>query len=778
MSVNKIYNIQEWQQIITASTPSATASIIYPKIDGNWYYMNSDGVERIISLSYNLGYGLTSSTSYSPYNYILNLNIDGSSLTFSNSQLRVGYLTSSVFSQLGPSTASYILSVNTTGIPYWIPFSAPGINGNINYISKFGTSTSLTNSNIYDGGTWISMFTSSNSAISPKLFINGGIDATTYYVNSNVTSNINISSNSGINNLLKIQAPSFNIFDPSNFSFVLGTDNSNGNSLSLLSNLIQLTATSSSNLTASVVMPFVKVIGIGTASPTHLLTIFATQSAFRLIDGSQGANKYLVSDSNGVGTWQNLFISGSVSLNFATASGLTVSNYQYSILLAPNSGLTLSTLGISINPSSAGYGLTYSSGSFSVIRNFFNFGNGLTFSGNTYSVNLGINSGLTYSNSSIIVEIGSGLTISNGIIISTSQIQDGITYSFPYYNTSSLFTSSVISQISNNILIGATSNFGYKLYIAGSFSSTGDAFINNINIGRGLGINNLIFGNTNFATNITPGSQSIAIGDNTLSISSGGSGANIAIGFNSLTNLTSGVNNIAIGNNSGESSNSNYSVVIGYNNTNFGNNSVIVGADSGNSGANNVTIGYKSGANSTNSQNVFLGYKAGTSFNGSYSVFIGGYDSSVNASNNIFISDGQGNLRIYSPSSGNVLIGTMSETGSKLVVSGSASFYGYLNIVDGTQASGRVLTSDANGISTWQSLTASGVAYKYASTQSFISSTPNVITHNLNTMFYIIQLFDYLTGDEIMGSYTNRGLTQATITLSSNVSNVGIIIMG
>ena len=120
----------------------------------------------------------------------------------------------------------------------------------------------------------------------------------------------------------------------------------------------------------------------------------------------------------------------------------------------------------------------------------------------------------------------------------------------------------------------------------------------------------------------------------------------------------------------------------------------------------------------------------------------------------------------------------MSETGSKLVVSGSASFYGYLNIVDGTQASGRVLTSDANGISTWQSLTASGVAYKYASTQSFISSTPNVITHNLNTIFYIIQLFDYLTGDEIMGSYTNRGLTQATITLSSNVSNVGIIIMG
>ena len=47
-----------------------------------------------------------------------------------------------------------------------------------------------------------------------------------------------------------------------------------------------------------------------------------------------------------------------------------------------------------------------------------------------------------------------------------------------------------------------------------------------------------------------------------------------------------------------------------------------------------------------------------------------------------------------------------------------------------------------------------------------------------NLVFAIIQLFDYTTGEEILGGYTNRGLTQATITLSTDVANCGIVIMG
>jgi hypothetical protein len=45
-------------------------------------------------------------------------------------------------------------------------------------------------------------------------------------------------------------------------------------------------------------------IGIGTASPSTKLHIYATQSgAFRLEDGTQGTGKVLISDANGVATW-------------------------------------------------------------------------------------------------------------------------------------------------------------------------------------------------------------------------------------------------------------------------------------------------------------------------------------------------------------------------------------------------------------------------------------------------------------------------------------------
>ena len=72
MSINKIYNIQEWQQVLIASTPSATSSIIYPRTDGNWYFMNSNGIEKILSMSYNLGSGLTSSTASGVFTNNLN----------------------------------------------------------------------------------------------------------------------------------------------------------------------------------------------------------------------------------------------------------------------------------------------------------------------------------------------------------------------------------------------------------------------------------------------------------------------------------------------------------------------------------------------------------------------------------------------------------------------------------------------------------------------------------------------------------------------------------
>ena len=348
----------------------------------------------------------------------------------------------------------------------------------------------------------------------------------------------------------------------------------------------------------------------------------------------------------------------------------------------------------------------------------------------------------------------------------------GTTNSIPYFSASSTLTSSVISQISNNILIGTTSNIGSRLYIAGSFSSTGDGIINNLRIGRANLSTNIVIGN-GALNNLSAGSYNIAIGDSSLT-NTNNSSNNIAIGYNSSNQNTSASDNITIGNNSFNITNTSNNVVVG-NSSSAGGEGVSVGTLAGRSGFGNISIGQRSGNSTIGGYNVFLGYQSGINYTGSYSVFIGGYTASLTTNNNILISDGQGNLRIYVPSSGNVLIGTMSDNGSRLQIAGSMSIISAtgnaFRLVDGTQGSGRILKSDSQGYSSWQ-------PYKYSGTQSFTGNSASVISHNLNTMFYMIQLFDYTTGEEILGDYTNRGLTQATITLTQNVTNCGVVIIG
>lgn len=47
-------------------------------------------------------------------------------------------------------------------------------------------------------------------------------------------------------------------------------------------------------------------LGVGTTNPSTKLDIFrSTSGAVKIADGTQGNNKILVSDANGIGTWQN-----------------------------------------------------------------------------------------------------------------------------------------------------------------------------------------------------------------------------------------------------------------------------------------------------------------------------------------------------------------------------------------------------------------------------------------------------------------------------------------
>lgn len=844
--INKIYNIEEWALVSSVATPSSSAQIIYPKIDGNWYHMGNNGLEKILSNSYDIGNGLTYSAATNSYDYKLSINVDNVGLTISNGLLRIGYLTASSLSQNGGATSGYIISVNSLGGLIWVPYTTQGVNGAMNYIAKFNSSTSVTNSNIYDNGTTVTIGgnTGSNIGSNIVLYSTGDIDiANKLYFTSSVFTYITSLDGQKIT----VFSDGLNIKNSANTFLNITKNLTNGSSISLLDSLILITTTGSNNFTASVSMQKIKQFGIGTSAPTNLFHLYATQSAFRLEDGSQGLGKYLISDTNGLSSWSTLngigiSVNGATfSINTPVGSGLTANIVGLSILLPTNSGLTISLNGLSINPSLAGSGLTYSGGSFSVL-NVLNPGNGLTSSGNTFSLNLGY--GLTFSSTKLVLDsslAGNGLTYSNGVL-SSSII--GVTNSLPYFNNFNSLASSVISQISNNILIGTTSNNGAKLQIAGSFSSTKDVIINGIYIGKGLG-NHIIFGATALSSEVG-GFGSVAIGQGALMLATNtigniaigyeasksqtNNGSSLAIGYlaltkkttineatavghESLSNLTTGYDTTALGWRSGwqlttafnttaignrsvyTSITSNNTTALGAYSYYYGTSSAVtaigvwagqlsgdygvyLGMNSGYGGVGNIAIGFDSGGflvNSIGSYNVSIGYLAGASFSGSNNIVIGGYSTATNSSNGIYIADGQGNLVIYSPSSHNILIGTMSDNGSKFIVSGSASIItatpGALRLVDTTQAIGRVLVSDNNGVATWKD-------YKNYGTQSFIANNPVTITHNLNTLFYMIQLFDYLTGEEIFGAYTSRNSNDVIITLTFNVPICGYIIIG
>ena len=156
MASNKILSALEWVTSGSVSTPDIGFSKIYPKSDGYWYIVDSNGNEKQVSFSFFPNNGI----SFAPYSSsnILSGQLDivlGSGLTFSGnypgSSIMVSGLTAGSFGAINPATAGYILSATANGQFNWIP--APGvINGAINYLSKFSSANSISNSQIRDDG--------------------------------------------------------------------------------------------------------------------------------------------------------------------------------------------------------------------------------------------------------------------------------------------------------------------------------------------------------------------------------------------------------------------------------------------------------------------------------------------------------------------------------------------------------------------------------------------------------------------------------------------------
>jgi hypothetical protein len=174
-------------------------------------------------------------------------------------------------------------------------------------------------------------------------------------------------------------------------------------------------------------------------------------------------------------------------------------------------------------------------------------------------------------------------------------------------------------------------------------------------------------------------------------------GQNTFIGLRAGYSATTGANNVAIGS------------TAGFSLTTSGQN-VLVGRDAGylvSTGATNTMLGWQAGYNTTvGADNAFVGRRAGFSnTTGSNNTYVGpnsggsptltnataiGSGAQVTLSNSLVLGN-----------NANVGIGTSAPEARLHVVGG-------MRLVDGNQAAGRVLTSDASGNASWQ-IVAGGV---------------------------------------------------------------------
>lgn len=214
-------------------------------------------------------------------------------------------------------------------------------------------------------------------------------------------------------------------------------------------------------------------------------------------------------------------------------------------------------------------------------------------------------------------------------------------------------------------------------FISGNVKGSDVAFshlttgIDNIALGSGVmefitsGSENVGVGNYTLSF-ITTGIDNIAIGANTLNRVDIGS-YNVGVGVNALINLTSGGQNVALGNKSSQSLYTGYNNTsigyeslrsnrLGYDNISVGRNTLAELGGGTSDGIGNTALGSYALNNlgsfgSVNSDyNIAIGRLSGSSLvNGSYNVIIGSYSGALfnNNNNQIGISDGQGNLKLW-----------------------------------------------------------------------------------------------------------------------------------
>jgi hypothetical protein len=210
----------------------------------------------------------------------------------------------------------------------------------------------------------------------------------------------------------------------------------------------------------------------------------------------------------------------------------------------------------------------------------------------------------------------------------------------------------------------------------------------------------------------------VALGKGALKLSTVGNG-NTAVGNNALTSSTTPSNNTAVGDNAGASN------TTGANNTIVGkqalqanttaSNNVAVGYQAGYSGTTsdgNVYLGYTAGYNTTGNLNTFIGASSGVSMStGSKNTILGRFTGNQGgldirtSSNNIVLSDGDGNPRVVVDSTGKTKAQSYAET--YVALSGTSP------AVNCNNGNVFALSTSGNTTFTFSNPPASGTAYGF-----------------------------------------------------------------
>lgn len=162
--------------------------------------------------------------------------------------------------------------------------------------------------------------------------------------------------------------------------------------------------------------------------------------------------------------------------------------------------------------------------------------------------------------------------------------------------------------------------------------------------------------------------------------------------------------------------------------------------------------------------------------NGSLNVGLGTFNNSGTYSNVYFAEiNGLGQTN-YVPRWVNPYLLTASssiyDNGSQVsITSNTFSVTSNLQFTYGASA-GYVLTSDANGVATWQQ----GVM-KYSATQSFGANMTYSITHGLNTSAIIFNFWNEITGEPVVVSVKKTGLNTIDVMSTTAVLNGRVVIM-